>query len=474
MGEAGAQVFERKRVWEVKSPWFENSSALVIGLARSGRAACGVLHRHGCKVVGSDSNDSREFSRSLENLKEQGVDLALGPQDESLLEGIDLVVVSPGVPPRLPLLLAADSRGIKVISELEVAFHVAAGRIVAVTGTNGKSTCVEMLGGIFRAAGTEVAVAGNVGLALSEVAETLPENGVLVVEVSSFQLERAPAFRPHVAVLLNVTQDHLDRHGDMGGYLKSKLRIFGNQRDQDVAVLNADQPELMAALPQIPTPVTMTFSLKNRVDQGVFVERGEVRYRWKNSEDRLFPAGGLNVSGPHNVANAMAAAASSLAMGVSASTISQGLRGFKGLEHRMEKVAVLEGVTFVNDSKATNPDSLRQALLSAKGKVLLIAGGRDKGMSFGELAPLVAEKAKGVFLIGEAAERLLEAWSIARPVRALSLEDAVERAWGVASDGDWILLSPGCASFDMFADFEDRGRKFKEIVAARARAQGVG
>jgi UDP-N-acetylmuramoylalanine--D-glutamate ligase len=456
------------------APWFKDSSALVVGLARSGAAACRMLRRHGCRVVGSDSRDDADFGESLEGLRGEGVELVLGAQDDSLLEGIDLVVVSPGVPPELPLIQAADAKGITVISELEAAFLTASAPVVAVTGTNGKSTCVEMLGGIFRAAGTDTTVAGNVGTALSEVAESLPKSGVLVVEVSSFQLERTPAFRPRVAVLLNVTQDHLDRHGDMRGYLESKLRIFANQGDGDVAVVNADQPELASALKGLPAAGRMSFSLFGPVESGVYLEGEGVRYRWAEDEGDLFEAASLTVPGPHNVANAMAAAAGALAMGVPPRRVAKGLLGFSGLEHRMEKARLIDGVTYVNDSKATNPDSLKQALLSAPGDLYLIAGGRDKGMSFDELAPLVAEKAKGVFLIGEAAERLLEAWSEVGPVIVPSLEKAVERAWEAAVEGDWVLLSPGCASFDMFDDFEDRGRKFKQIVSALARRQGVG
>jgi UDP-N-acetylmuramoylalanine--D-glutamate ligase len=433
-----------------------------------------MLRRHGCDVVGCDSKSEAEFSGALEGLRDEGVKLALGAQDESLLDGVDLVVVSPGVPPRLPLIQAADRRGVPVISELEAAFHAASAPVVAVTGTNGKSTCVEMLGEIFRNAGADVLVAGNVGVALSEVAEDLSEDGVLVVEVSSFQLERTPEFRPKVAALLNVTQDHLDRHGDMGGYLESKIKIFANQRDDDVAILNADQPELVSAMADLPAARLMTFSLEGPVESGVYLEGDEVRCRWEGVERPLFARDSLSVPGPHNIANAMAAAAAALAMGVPARRAAKGLQAFRGLEHRMERARVLEGVTFVNDSKATNPDSLRQALLSMPGDVFLIAGGRDKGMSFDELAPLVEEKAKGVFLIGEAAERLLEAWSEVGPVIVPSLEEAVSRAWEEAAEGDSVLLSPGCASFDMFDDFEDRGRKFKRIVAALARRQGVG
>jgi UDP-N-acetylmuramoylalanine--D-glutamate ligase len=458
---------------EVRPPWYEGASALVIGLARSGRAACELLKRHGCAVVGSDSRSDAGFSRSLDDLRNSGVAVALGPQDETLLGGVDLVVLSPGVPPQLPLIEAALRAGVPVISELELAFHAAAAPIVAVTGTNGKSTCVQMLGEIFGAAGTEVAVAGNVGLALSEVAETVPTSGVLVVEVSSFQLERTPRFRPHVAVLLNVTQDHLDRHLGMEGYLGMKLRIFANQRDPDVAVLNGDQPELAAAATSVPVTNRMTFSLHGPVESGVFADGGRVICRWKGADTVLFQADALQVPGPHNLSNAMAAAAAGVAMDAPAGAVSDGLCRFTGLEHRMEKAAVLDGVIFINDSKATNPDSLRQALLASPGKVVLIAGGRDKGMSFDELAELVARKTRGVFLIGEAAGRMREAWKSSAPALSPSLADAVERAWSAAEEGDWVLLSPGCASFDMFEDFEDRGRKFKEIVGALARRRGT-
>jgi UDP-N-acetylmuramoylalanine--D-glutamate ligase len=414
-----------------------------------------------------------EFSGQLEEIRKAGVEVVLGAQDESLLEGMELVVLSPGVPPELPLIVAAEGRGMTVISELEAAFQAASAPIVAVTGTNGKSTCVEMLGEVFRCAGTEVEVAGNVGTALSEVVESVPTSGVLVVEVSSFQLERIVDFRANVAVLLNVTQDHLDRHGDMQRYLEAKLRIFDNQRENDVAVLNADQPDLAAACTRLPARRLMRFSLKGPVEGGVFLQGGGVRYRWEGSEAKLFDSKELKVAGPHNVANAMACAAAALALDVPADKVAEGLLGFAGLEHRMEQAAAIDGVTFVNDSKATNPDSLRQALNAVPGKALLIAGGRDKGTPFDDLAPLVKKKTKGVFLIGEAAGRMRDAWKEVRPVVARSLLDAVERAWERARAGDWVLLSPGCASFDMFADFEDRGRKFKEAVRALARKQGV-
>jgi len=457
----------------VRPPWYEGAPALVIGLARSGAAACRLLRRHGCKVRGSDSKTEPEFASSLENLREAGVEVVLGEQDERLLEGVEFVVVSPGVPPGHALIGAAEGRGLTVISELEAAFQVAVAPIVAVTGTNGKSTCVEMLGEVFRRAGTETAVAGNVGTALSEAVETVPTSGVLVVEVSSFQLERIVDFRPNVAVLLNVTDDHLDRHGGMGGYLDAKLRIFANQRDHDTAVINADQPELVRASERFPAGSRMGFSLVGPVEQGVFLRGRDVRYRWKGSEGVLFASDDLKVAGPHNTANAMACAAAGLAMEAPVGSIKEGLLGFEGLEHRLETTAVLEGVTFVNDSKATNPDSLRQALNAAPGPVVLVAGGRDKGTPFEELAELVVKKARCVILMGEAAGRMRTAWEDARPILASTLDEAVELAWARAERGDWVLLSPGCASFDMFADFEDRGRKFKGAVRALARRQGV-
>jgi UDP-N-acetylmuramoylalanine--D-glutamate ligase len=458
----------------MRPPWYEGAGALVLGLARSGVAACRLLRRHGCTVRGSDSNTDPEFADSLEHLREGGVEVVLGGQDESLLDGMDLVVVSPGIPPDMPLIKAADGRGMTVISELEAAFQAASAPMLGVTGTNGKSTCVEMLGDVFRCAGTEVAVAGNVGTPLSEVVESVPTSGVLVVEVSSFQLERIVDFRPNVAVLLNVTQDHLDRHGGMAGYLEAKLRIFANQREQDVAVINADQPELVDASARFSAGSCMGFSLAGPVDQGVFVQGEDVCCRWKGREEALFTFKDLRVTGPHNVANAMACAAAGLAMEVSGKSIREGLMGFEGLEHRMEEAAVLDGVKFVNDSKATNPDSLRQALKAASGRVLLIAGGRDKGTPFDDLAGLIKEKTKRVILIGEAAERMRDAWKDAGPILAGSLEDAVRQAWENAAGGDWVLLSPGCASFDMFDDFEDRGRKFKDAVRALARKAGSG
>jgi UDP-N-acetylmuramoylalanine--D-glutamate ligase len=346
-----------------------------------------------------------------------------------------------------------------------------------VTGTNGKSTTTDLIGALLAAAGRETAVCGNIGLALCEKAEQVSASGLLVVEVSSFQLETVQKLKPFVAVWLNLTPDHADRHGDFARYGAAKQRLFARQDEADYAVWNAEDPEVMARRTGAAT--SLYFSRVAPVEAGAFAEAGEIRLAWRGGIETLCPARDVRLPGAHNLANVLAALAATLPLEIPPATLRQVLRGYAGLEHRLESVAVVEGVTFVNDSKATNVGSMEVALESFAEPVVLIAGGRDKGQDFAPLSAVAARHVAHAVLIGEGAERIAASWPGVPTTRVATLEQAVDaaflhatRPFSGARGSSTVLLSPGCASFDMFRDFEDRGRQFKAQVE-RLRLEGV-
>jgi UDP-N-acetylmuramoylalanine--D-glutamate ligase len=422
---------------------------LVVGLARSGQAAMRLLAARGEEVVGVDSGRPEVDLPGLQvHLESDGVEL---------LDGAATVVKSPGVPNEAPAIAAARERGLDVIGELELAWRLLPNRFVAVTGTNGKTTTVELLGAIWRAAGLPVAVAGNVGTPLSSLAGELDSDATVICEASSFQLEDTVAFAPEVAVLLNVEEDHLDRHGDMSSYRAAKARIFVNQRPEDWAVTPAEL---------IPAGAAAWVGFGHGADADVW--DGQIRFRG----EPLLAVDELRLRGAHNLDNALAATAAALAGGdVEPAAVARALREFAGVEHRIEEVATVGGVLYVNDSKATNPASALRGLEAFDGGVVhVILGGSLKGGGFESLRPAVGERCRACYLIGEAEQRLAADLEGAAPlVRAGTLERAVERAAAAAAPGDVVLLSPACASFDAFADYEQRGARFKELVSALER-----
>ena len=453
---------------------------LVVGAARSGIAAARLLHRHGAKVrlcdrrPGPEAGAEGDSSAALSAL---GIETVWGRDEPSLLEGRDLVVWSPGIPIAHPIAAAARARGVPLVSELELGYLAAHAPLIAITGTNGKSTTTDLVGALIRAAGREVAVCGNIGRALCEVAEIVDPSGLLVVEVSSFQLETVDRLRPFVATWLNLTPDHLERHGDLATYGAMKQRLFARQEESDWGVWNADDPDVMARATGHGS--RLEFSITRPVAEGACVRDGHITLAWRGGHEPLLPVRELALPGAHNLANALAAVASVLPLEIAPDTLREVLRGYRGLEHRLEPVATVEGVRFVNDSKATNVDSLAVALRSFDEPVVLIAGGRDKGQDFAPLAPLVARAVAHVVLIGEGARRIADAWPEVPKSLAPTLEAAVDAAFQQArrpSRGGGppatVLLSPACASFDMFRDFEDRGRRFKAEVE-RLRVAGV-
>ncbi len=435
---------------------------LVAGAARSGLAAARLLAKHGADVRLCDRRSEAELGEVARALAADGIAGDWGRDDPGLLDGRDLLVWSPGFPFEHPLAAGARERGIPVIGELELGFLAAKAPLLCITGTNGKSTTTDLTGALLRAAGREVEVCGNIGRAICEVAEHVSASGLLVVEVSSFQLETVRTLKPFVATWLNLTPDHGDRHGTFEVYGGAKQRLFERQEETDWAVLNADDPEVVAR--RTGAAGLLEFSVRGAVEEGAFLEAGELVMAWRGGTERLMPRRDVRLPGPHNTANALAALATVLPLEPAPETLREVLRTYGGLEHRLEPVGEVGGVRFVNDSKATNVGSMEVALQSYDQKVVLIAGGRDKGQDFSPLAGRVREAVKHLVLIGEGAPAMERAWTGVPAERATTLADAVAAAWRAAGPGGIVLLSPGCSSFDMFRDYEDRGRRFKDEV----------
>ena len=455
---------------------------LVLGAARSGRAAASLLAAGGLAVTLADGRTREALGGDgLAGLEQRGVKIAAGRDDAGLLDGVDVVVASPGVPPTAPLLAAADRRGVPVVAELELAFQASRAPWVAITGTNGKSTTTALAGELVATTGRPTWVCGNIGAAACERAASIPADGVIVAEVSSFQLERVVAFKPVLALVTNLTPDHLDRHGDLATYAALKARVFAQQDAGDRAILNAEDPATADWADR--------FALAARVGYVRLIDRpvlgafdgavldgagGVVRVR-EGHKDVLLPARALRIPGPHNVMNALCAVAATLPWDAPPAALAAKLAAFPGLEHRIEAAGTVGGIAFWNDSKATNVDSMRTALLAFDAPLVVIAGGRDKAGPWASLASLASEKIGRLVLIGEAAPTIAAAWPSVPSERAGDLDEAVRRAFAAAQamGGAPVVLSPGCASFDMFTDYEDRGRRFKAAVAALAAGEGA-
>jgi UDP-N-acetylmuramoylalanine--D-glutamate ligase len=434
---------------------------LVVGLARSGQVVARLLAERGTNVKGVDSG----HPEGAAGLREVGVEVFLDADGLALLEGVRTVVKSPGVPREAAVIAAALERGIDVVGELELAWRAIPNRFVAVTGTNGKTTTVELLGHVYRTAGEPVAVAGNVGTPLSSLVGAIDADATVICEASSFQLEDSVAFAPECAVFLNLAPDHLDRHADLDAYLAAKLRIFASQGNDDIAVYNADD----AALVDVDLggcARRVAFCHGAGPDCEVALAEGTIFY----DGEPLFTVGELGLFGEHNVANSMAAAAAALSMGIDRDAVREALRSFAGVPHRLEQVTELDGVRFVNDSKATNVASATVGLRAFEGGVHAILGGSEKGESYAPLLDPVRERCRACYLTGASAERLAETLAPAVesgvPIyRCADLEEAVSRAAIAAEPSEVVLLSPACASFDAFENFERRGERFREVVA---------
>jgi UDP-N-acetylmuramoylalanine--D-glutamate ligase len=435
---------------------------VVVGGAASGAAAARLLVSRGAAVT---LTDVRPFLDGQASLEAAGVALVLGAHPVDLLAGADLVVVSPGVPATQPAVAAARAAGVPVIGEIELASRWLRGRIVAITGTKGKSTTATLTGRILEAAGLRTTVGGNIGAPLADqVAESTPDS-VHVIEVSSFQLETTDTFHPQVAALLNLTPDHLDRHASLEEYAAAKARIFARQTGEDMAVANADDPAALA-MASAGRARVLRFARDTRIDEGVTVADGWIVERDAAGDTKLMHTGDVPLLGPHLLADVLAAAAIARAAGAPASAVAGAVSSFTGLEHAMEPVGEVHGVRFVNDSKATNVDAARHAIESFGPGLVVIMGGRFKGGDLRLLRPALAARQAAVVAIGEAAPLLLDTLDGAAAVtRAGTMADAVRAAVAAAPPGGTVLLAPACASFDMFENYAARGRAFKAEVA---------
>jgi UDP-N-acetylmuramoylalanine--D-glutamate ligase len=450
---------------------------LVVGMARSGRAAAALLRRHGAAVTVCDRARAEDLSEAAAELTALGATVLTGGDHPEAFAAAELIVISPGVPTSLPELVEAQVRGVPVWSELELGFRFCRGRIAAVTGTNGKTTTVSLLAQMVRDAGAGHVLAGNVGLAFCAVAEEVPPQDIVVLEVSSFQLEAVPTFRAEAAAVLNITPDHLDRYPNMQAYIEAKAAVMRHQGPRDVLVLNADDKYTPLLAAQAPGRV-LTFSAQHPPEvEGTWVEHGRIIYRlFGLGQGEVLPADELLIPGPHNLENALAATALGLALGLPPAGLARSLRTFPGVPHRLEPVATVAGVRYVNDSKGTNVDAVIKALQSYAGSpIVLILGGRDKHGDFTALRTLLQERVRAAVVMGEAADVIAGQIEGSVPLRhETTLDRAVAAAAREARPGDVVLLSPGCASFDQFRNFEHRGEVFRGLVADLARERSGG
>ncbi len=442
---------------------------LVIGAARSGIACARFLAARGAVVALNDRKPLEEWSSDALELKANGVGLIAGDAPSWLLDQLDLVVLSPGVPTKSIPARYAERAGAEVIGEVELAYRFLRGRIIGITGTNGKTTTTTLIGELLKGAKLNVQVGGNIGTPLISLVESSREDGWTVAELSSFQLETIVDFHPQIAVCLNVTPNHMDRYELFSDYAAAKHRIFRNQTPEDVAILNADD-ETTATWAQGLRAHVVWFSVQRELEEGLLLrnEHGDLVSRTSDGERTLLTRDEMHLRGRHNVENVLAALAAGLAAGCAPDSMRETISSFRPVEHRLEQIALIDGITFYNDSKATSVDATLKALeafAEDEGKIVLILGGRGKRAPYAPLAPLIREKVRKLILIGEDAETIK--WELkddAESERASDMPDAVRRAFHAAESGDTVLLAPACASFDMFRSFEHRGEAFKEEV----------
>jgi UDP-N-acetylmuramoylalanine--D-glutamate ligase len=444
---------------------------LVVGLGKSGAAAALFLASRGARVTVSDAKQEHKLREQIAPLLERGITVETGNHGERSFRDQELIVVSPGVPNNLAPLEKARERGTPVIGEIELTARFLEGEIVAITGSNGKTTTTTLVGEIIASGGRKTLVGGNIGTpAVTFVEQSSPDTWV-VLEISSFQLETIEQFRPHIAAVLNITPDHLDRHGSMEKYIAAKARIFENQSADDYAVLNADH-DVTRRLASGCKAQVLWFSRnggKHSVERGAFVQDGAIVFRGAAGRIEIMPLDEIALRGTHNVENVLAAVTIGMAAGIEPAAIRRAVKDFRAVEHRLEYVSTVHGVQYYNDSKATNVDATIKALESFAANVHLILGGRDKDSDYRELNSLLAARVKRVYTIGEAAAKIEAQIGSAAPVTsAQTLETAVQQASKSAVPGDVVLLAPACASYDQFTSYEHRGRIFKQLVQSLA------
>jgi UDP-N-acetylmuramoylalanine--D-glutamate ligase len=441
----------------------KGKKVLVVGLARTGVATALFCSSRGAFVTATDIRDAQQLGEAPETLRASGVRLEFGNSSPAILQEQDLVVPSPGVPADAPLLQQARAAQLPVWSEIELAGRFLRGKLIGITGSNGKTTTTSLVEHILHSAGFPTILAGNIGTPLiAKVDETTAET-ITVAELSSFQLELTESFRPNIAVFLNLTPDHLDRHKTFEAYGAAKARIFANQTREDAAIVNADDPAALALAPK--QPGLLRFSRKTEVVPGAFIRNGYIVFAHHGEEERIIAVDQIPIPGAHNVENVLAAVLAARRAGARPAQIEAGIKSFAGVEHRIEFVAEIQGVRYYNDSKATNVDATLKALDSFPGHIIVILGGKDKDSDYTQLRAALHSKAVLALLIGAAAGKIAKQieGSVALQ-QAGTIDNAVEAAFHSAHSGDVVLLSPACASFDQFQNYEHRGRVFKQLV----------
>ncbi len=436
---------------------------LVVGLGKSGLAAAKFLQARGAQVTANDAGTEEKIAGVAE-LKAQGIEVIAGSHPTELFENADWIVTSPGVPLALEPFQKAKAVGVPIIGEIELAARFLQGRLIGITGSNGKTTTTTLMGEVLKNAGLPTQVGGNIGTPLISLVETTRADGFTVIELSSFQLEAVASLHLFAAVLLNITPDHLDRYDSMDDYAAAKANIFRHQTSEDLAVLNADDSRVAA---METNAHKVFFSCKRELEEGIFLRGDDVISRANDTERILISRNEIGIRGAHNLENVMATLAVGLACGASPDSMRETIRNFSGVEHRLEFVAEINGVKFYNDSKATNVDSTIKALEAFDKGVVVILGGKDKGSDYAPLVPLIQTRCAHVILLGAAADKIAAVLENTIPLhRATTMHDAVARGVRLAHPGDTVLLAPACASFDMFDNYEHRGRVFKEAVLA--------
>lgn len=444
-------------------------NATIIGAARSGVAAAKLLKRKGCNVFLSDATKEENIgSAFLEEIRKNEIAHELGSHSSRVYDA-DVMVVSPGVPQTSEVIQTALKKGIDVVSEIEAASWFCKGKVIAITGTNGKTTTTTLIGEMFRDAGYKTFVCGNIGIAFSDIVDQTDDKSIVVLETSSFQLDNIKTFRPFISILLNITPDHLDRYESFEKYIESKMRIAENQDKTDYFVFNYDDELVKNSTRMNPNVQQSAFSLnpavKDSVTTGAYLDNLDLVYFYYMGEENIIDTQNLIIKGQHNVYNAMASVISAKIFGIEKNYIKKTLENFKGVEHRLEYVRTLEGVKYYNDSKATNVNSVWYALKGFSEPLVLILGGKDKGNDYSQIEKEVKQHVKHIIAIGESRQKVYDYFNKILPVTiADTMEDAVSKAANNAAPGEVVLLSPACASFDMFDNYEHRGTEFKRIV----------
>ena len=443
---------------------FAGKKVLVVGMARSGMAAARFLRTRGAQVTVSDTRGQSQLEPEIQALQALGIGCEVGEHRPETFLKAECIVVSPGVPLNQPVLREAARRGREILSEIELASRFLQGRVVGITGSNGKTTTTTLVGEILEAAGFRVQVGGNIGVPLISLVESSAADSINVVELSSFQLEAVSCFRAHIGVILNITPDHMDRYPTLAAYASAKLNLLNNQVASDFAVLNRED-RLLRDLAEPPAAKRFWFSTRVPVDQGCCLQGDALVFSNRGRREQVVRVEDVRIKGRHNLENVAAAVTVARLLGASVQSIRETVARFRGVSHRLEWVREIRGVDFYNDSKATNPTSAQRALEAFEQRLILILGGRDKASDFTVLSPQVSRRVKGLVLLGEASRKIESQLAGTAPVtRAATMEEAVRLAFGQANRGEVVLLAPACSSFDMFRDYEDRGNVFKEAV----------